>query len=265
MGAIVVCRVAAAIVEAAYAAHGDNAAQPNSFPPRTFRSMSLPLTHGVTALAVLMACAPASAQQLFKCTDGAGHVTYSDRMCNSPAPRPAPQPAPAPKAAPAPAAQAKTPAAPAAPADAVNRVASGKVTPGTVEDVLRHAMDLGDQNDYRRQCALAAPSLRFRVVDHSAGSPQTHAGGRSDICALQELSATMMAAAQLRASTRMGKPEISVHADGTRATARYETVTTIAQQGTAVMATRCKREETLALHGVRLLYTQVDAVCQPAG
>jgi len=147
----------------------------------------------------------------------------------------------------------------------MNRVASGKLTPGAVEGVLRHAMDLGDQSDYRRQCALAAPGLRFRVVDHSAGSPQTHVGGRGDICALQELSATMMASAQLRASTRMGKPEISIHTDGTRATARYDTMTTISQQGTAVMVTRCKREETLALHGDRLLYTQVDAVCKPAG
>jgi len=147
----------------------------------------------------------------------------------------------------------------------VNRVANGKLTPGAVESVLRHAVELGEQNDYRRQCALAAPSLRFHIVDHSTGSPQTHAGGRGDICALQELSATAMAAGQLRASIRMGKPEISVHTDGTRATARYDTMTTISQQGTAVMVTRCKREETLALHGDRLLYTQVDAVCKPAG
>jgi len=232
--------------------------------------MPLRLTPGATALTILMACGPASAQSLYKCTDGAGRVTYSDRMCSSPTPRPAPKSAPAPKAPSAPATQAKAPApsAPAgtsAPADAVNRVAGGKITPGAVEAVLRHAVDLGEQGDYRRQCALAAPSLRFRLVDYSSGSPQTHSGDRRGICAMQEMSAAAMEAAQLQASIHMDKPNINVQADGTSATARYETITTISQQGATVMVTRCKREETLALHGDRILYTEVNATCQPAG
>lgn len=207
----------------------------------------------------------AFAQHLFKCTNGNGQTTYSDRACEQ-APRPAPpaaRPAPAAKAsAPSAATAATATAAPASPAKPENIT---KLTPAVAEDVLQRALDMGDRRDYRGQCALAAPDLNFKLTDHSSSPPTVYSGGRADICALQQQSAQEMQSAGLRSATRMGKLDVRVSTDGSQATAKYESAAAISVQGQHALTMQCTREETLALYSGAVLYKRLNAVCRPVG
>ncbi|HET6829659.1 MAG TPA: hypothetical protein VFH35_13310 [Ramlibacter sp.] len=191
----------------------------------------------------LGAALPAQSQQLHKCRDASGRVTYSDKLCEAPPP--------------------PRPAAPAGPPP--NQAAEGKLTVQAVEGVLRHAAQLGMRSDYQAQCALAAPNLSFEITDHSTTPVQKFAGGRSELCGLQRESARVILANDLVPSIKLGKIDVRMNAEKTQATATSESVTTLARQGQAVMVTRCVREEVLGVVGKEILYLRVVATCRPAG
>lgn len=219
----------------------------------------------LAALVAALSTTTASAQHMFKCTNDKGQTTYSDRACEQ-APRPAP-PAARPAVATAPAARASAPAA-AAPATSSNSAKAEpitKLTPAVVEAVLQRAVDLGDRKDYRGQCALAAPDLIFKLTDHSNSPPSVYSGGRGDICALQQQSAQAMQAGGLRSSTRLNKMDIRVSADGTQATAKYESAAAISVEGQHALTMQCTREEVLGLYSGAVLYKRVTAACRPVG
>ena len=220
------------------------------------------------ALTATLGAAPAAAQTLFKCTDDKGHTTFSDRACAL-APRPA-APAAQRPAAPAPAVAVKAASA-AATVPPAPTVAQGKaenitkLTAPVVEGVLRRALELAEKSDHRGQCALAAPDLVFKLTDHSSSPASVFSGGRREICDLQLQSAQAMQAAGLRASIRLGKTDIRLNADGTQATAKSETASTISMQGQHLMTMQCTREEVFGLYSGSVLYQRVNATCKPVG
>ena len=220
------------------------------------------------ALTATLGAAPAAAQTLFKCTDDKGHTTFSDRACAL-APRPAAPTAQRP-AAPAPAVAVKAASA-AATVPPAPTVAQGKaenitkLTAPVVEGVLRRALELAEKSDHRGQCALAAPDLVFKLTDHSSSPASVFSGGRREICDLQLQSAQAMQAAGLRASIRLGKTDIRINADGTQATAKSETASTISMQGQHLMTMQCTREEVFGLYSGSVLYQRVNATCKPVG
>jgi hypothetical protein len=174
-----------------------------------------------------------------KCADEKDRITYSDTPCvNTPAPAAA-------RAQPVP-----------------NKVsAGGKLTEPAVDKLLRHAMELGNRNDYHAQCALAARDLSFKVVDHSISPPLVVQGGRKDICALQRDAVQNLMAANMRITFQAGKIVISLNADGSEAAASYETVATLSGPS-GKLTQRCKREDLLGLYAGEILYRRVSAVCQ---
>lgn len=212
----------------------------------------------LTAVAAAFFASSAWAQNLFKCVDDKGHATYSDRACAL-APRPAPPPSP--RAAPAPAA-ATAAAKASAPATTEN---ISKLTPTIVESVLRRALELAERSDYRAQCALAAPDLSFQITDQSTSPATVRSGGRPEICSAQRESAQGLRAAGASITSRMGKLDIRVSADGTQATAKYESFTDISVQGQHVLTAQCAREEVLALYNGAVLYKRLNNVCKPVG
>lgn len=217
----------------------------------------------LATLAAALSAPAALGQNLFKCVDDKGHATYSDRAC-AVAPRPAPPPSPRPAAVAASSAiKASTPVT--APSVAAPAPALTKLTPSVVEGVLHRAVELADRSDYRAQCALAAPDLSFKITDHSSSPASVYAGGRAEICALQQQSAQAMQASGLRSSSRLGKLDIRVSADGAQATAKSESWADISTQGQHVLTVQCTREEVLALYNGSALYKRVNAVCKPAG
>lgn len=219
----------------------------------------------LAALAASLSASTASSQNLFKCTDDKGHTTFSDRACAQ-APRPTP-PAPRPAPATAPVAKASPPSATAAAAPASTAKAESitKLAPDVVEGVLQRALELADRNDYRAQCALAAPDLNFKLTDHSSSPAGVRSGGRAEICALQQESAQAMQAAGLRSASRMNKPDIRVSGDGTQATAKYESKAAISVDGQHALTMQCTREDVLSLYSGTVLYKRVTAACRPVG
>jgi hypothetical protein len=176
-----------------------------------------------------------------KCPDEKGRITYSDRPCM----------------------QAAAPAAAAKAQPVPNKVgAGGKLTEPAVDKLLRYAMELGNRNDYETQCALAARDLAFKVVDHSISPALVLQGGRKEICARQREAIQNLTAANLRAVYQVGKIAINLSADGSEATASYETVVTLSGQGRGSLSQRCKREDVLGLYTGEILYRRVNAVCQ---
>lgn len=230
------------------------------------RNAPLLLAALVAALSATTACA----QHLFKCTNDKGQTTYSDRACEQ-APRPAPPAPPAAKPAAAPAAKASAPSAAATaagraqPATPPAAPPVTQLTPAVVEAVLQRALELADRSDYRAQCALAAPDLSFKLTDHSISPAGNHSGGRAEICALQRQSAQAMQEGGLRSASRMNKPDIRVAADGTQATAKYESRAAISVEGQHAVTMQCTREEVLGLYSGAVLYKRVTAVCRPVG
>lgn len=217
----------------------------------------------LATLAAAVTTSTASAQHMFKCTNDKGQTTYSDRACEQ-APRPAPpapRPAPAAKAGPA----AGTAAAAPAPAGPAKPESVAKLTPAIVEGVLHGALELADRRDYRAQCALAAPDLSFKLTDHSSSPAGVYTGGRAEICALQQESAQAMQAGGLRSSSRMNKADIRVNAEGTQATAKYESRAAISVEGQHAVTMLCTRDEVLGLYSGVVLYKRVTAVCRPVG
>jgi len=72
-----------------------------------------------------------------------------------------------------------------------------------------------------------------------------------------------MEANQYKALIKLDKLDISLDPEGTRATAKYETVTTLTQQGRRVLVQRCAREDVLGAYGNQILYSSAIAVCRP--
>lgn len=175
-----------------------------------------------------------------KCVDEKGRITYSDQPCM------------------------RAPASTAAKAQPLpNKVsAGGKLTEPMVDKLLRYAMELGNRGVYETQCALAARDLTFKVVDHSISPALVLQGGRKEICARQRDAVQNLAAANLRAVYQVGKISINLSADGSGATANYETVVTLSGQGRGSLSQRCKREDVLGLYTGEILYRRVSAVCQ---
>jgi hypothetical protein len=193
---------------------------------------------GLAVLAAALAASHAIAGPN-KCADERGRITYSDTPCVH---------------APAPAAARGQPVP--------NKVsAGGKLTEPAVDKLLRHALELGNRNDYQAQCALAARDLSFKVVDHSISPPLVVQGGRKDICALQRDAVQNLMAANMRIAFQAGKMVISLSADGSEAAASYETVATLSGQR-GKLTQRCKREDVLGLYAGEILYRRVSAVCQ---
>ncbi len=231
-------------------------------------------TYLLAALVAALSTATASAQHLFKCTNEKGQTTFSDRACEQ-APRPAPPAPPAAKPAAAPAAKASTAAAAATAAGKAQSATPNaaqpatppvtQLTPAVVEGVLQRALELADRSDYRAQCALAAPDLNFKLTDHSSSPAGHYSGGRAEICALQRQSAQAMQEGGLRSASRMNKPDIRVAADGTQATAKYESRAAISVEGQHAVTLHCTREEVLGLYSGVVLYKRVTAVCRPVG
>ena len=191
-------------------------------------------------LAAAILATPHALAGAYKCADETGRITYSDRPC-------AQAPAPA-------AAKAQT---------LPNKVsAGGKLTEPVVDKLLRHAMELGNRNDYEAQCALAARDLNFKVIDHTTSPALVVQGGRKEICALQREAAQGLTAANLRSVFKVDKIAISLSADGSQATASYETAVTLSGSGRGSMSQRCKREDVLGLYTGEILFKRVNAVCQ---
>jgi hypothetical protein len=197
----------------------------------------------LSALAcVLVMVSPHAAAQLYKCVGAYGKASYSDMPCPSSARPTEPRNAPPPLAV---------------------KATGGKLTSEAVAKVIDQAAVLAVRADYRAQCALAAPGISFTVTDHSSSPPLVLSGGRSEICALQRESAHALAANGLHPSIKLEKMEISLNADQTQATARYEAITTLTHQGRRVLVQRCVREEVLGLYGRSILYAKAEATCRP--
>lgn len=185
-----------------------------------------------------------AAETLYKCVDGRGKVSYSDKACQR-EPRP--------------------PAVLKAGQQGVNKAISGRLTEVLVTKVLLHASNLGMQSDYQGQCALAAMDIVFKITDDTVSPARVYSGGRAQICALQRDSATTIENAGLKAAIKHGPHRISLNADNTKATAKYRTTTTLSMQGQRVMTTECDREETLGVYGDVVLYSDVVATCRTSG
>lgn len=174
-----------------------------------------------------------------KCADEKGRITYSDTPCVQ-------APALAGKAQPVP-----------------NKVGAGdKLTAPMVDKLLRHAMELGNRNDYEAQCALAARDLSFKITDHTVKPAMVVQGGRREICALQREAVQGLLASRLRIAFQVGQIVITLSADGREAAASYETVATVTGQGPGRLSQRCKREDVMGLYAGEILYRRVNAVCQ---
>ena len=203
------------------------------------------MRHYFASYAALMLAlvAPHAAAQLYKCTDEKGATAYSDMPCVR-----APKPGESARAAQMPA----------------NQVSGGKLSENAVAKVLRHAAELAVHSDHRGQCALAAPDLSFKITDHSSAPPTVLVGGRAEICALQRDSALAMQANNFQAASKLGKINITLSPDGTKASAKFETVTTVTLQGRTVMIQRCVQDQVLGVYGDAILYSGVNASCRLA-
>ncbi|MDP2371771.1 DUF4124 domain-containing protein [Rhodoferax sp.] len=200
------------------------------------------LRYFVVALMVAL-LSPDGMAQLYKCKDGRGEMAYSDMPCERSGKLGEPRRASVPTKV---------------------TVGDGKLTQSAVAKVIEHAAALVVRSDYQGQCALAAPDLSFTATDNSSAAPVIVSGGRAEFCALQRDAARAMAASNLRAGPKLDKMAISLNADSTQATAKYDIVTTISQQGRAVMVQRCAREDVLAVYGRRILYARANASCRSA-
>ncbi len=192
---------------------------------------------------VLFVATSASAQ-LFKCTDEHGRSTYSDKMC---------------------------PEVRRSSLTEVSRRGSSvaqstgpiKLTPSSVEAVVRHATSLAMRGDYQAQCALAAPELRFRTTEMVSSPPKVTSGGKSELCLLQRKSAIGLQDLQANIVLKLGKLDINVQPDGNRASVKYDVTGAVRIGGETAMMLRCSRSETLGIFGGEILYVQTESVCYP--
>ena len=121
----------------------------------------------------LLACSATAsfnaAAQMYKCVDEAGKVAYSDKACAPPPSRVQASPTPAP-----------------------TKLKDGKLSDEAVIAAVQLGQRLGNQLDYRAQCALGAKDLSFKITDHTQKPPLVISGGRAVMCGLQEESAAEM-------------------------------------------------------------------------
>ena len=215
----------------------------------------------LVALTLALGVLPSTAAlaQIYKCREDNGKIVYSDSPCRPPPPSKVvatPSPTPAAKAA------LSLPAAvPSAPV--LNAAKGGKLNEASVAALLLHASDLSMQSDYRAQCALAAPDIKFIITDESTRPATVLNGGRKEICDAQRDSALAIQAGQLQPVVVLGKQSITINSAGTRAVASYESTTTLSMQGQAVMRMRCARKENLSVYQEQILYSDVLATCKP--
>lgn len=194
--------------------------------------------------------------QIYKCKADNGKIVYSDSPCRPPPPPKvvvAPSPPPVAKVA---------PPAPAPPAPVFNAAKGGKLNEASVAALLQHATDLSVQSNYRAQCALAAPDIKFILTDQSTRPATVLNGGRKELCDAQRDSALAIQSAQLQPAVVLGKQNINVNNAGTQAVASYESTTTLSMQGQAVVRMRCARKETLSVYQEQILYSDVVATCK---
>lgn len=192
---------------------------------------------------LLAALSSHAAAQLYKCKDGRGEMVFSDMPCARAGKLGEPRRTNLPAAA---------------------QVGDGKLTQSAVSKVIQHAAALVVRSDHQAQCALAAPDLSFTVTDQSSAPPLVVSGGRSELCALQRDAARALEANKRRASPKLDKLTISLNADSSQASAKYDIITTITQQGRAVMVQRCAREDQFGVYGRQILYSRVSSTCRTA-
>ncbi|MBK6293140.1 MAG: DUF4124 domain-containing protein [Rhodoferax sp.] len=192
---------------------------------------------------LLAALSSHAAAQLYKCKDGRGEMVFSDMPCARAGKLGEPRRTNLPAAA---------------------QVGDGKLTQSAVTKVIQHAAALVVRSDHQAQCALAAPDLSFTATDQSSAPPLVVSGGRSELCALQRDAARALEANKGRASPKLDKLTISLNADSSQASAKYDIITTITQQGRAVMVQRCAREDQFGVYGRQILYSRVSSTCRTA-
>jgi Domain of unknown function (DUF4124) len=197
----------------------------------------------VAAALLLAALATQVSAQLYQCKDGRGEMVFSDMPCARVGKLGEPR-------------RTNVPAA--------TQMGDGKLTQSAVTKVIQHAAALAVRADYQAQCALAAPDLSFTVTDQSSTPPSVVSGGRSELCALQRDAARALEANKGRASPKLDKLTVTLNADATQASARYDIVTTLTQRGRAVMVQRCAREDQFGVYGRQILYSRVSATCRSA-
>jgi hypothetical protein len=213
---------------------------------------TLPVAFLICALATPMAFA----QMRYKCVDGRGHTIYSDRPCE-PGPLPAP---PKPKLQRDAAAQTTAATAPTQPAP--NIATNGKLTEASVKTVLEYSLDLSEKLDFRGQCALAAPDLKFSITDKTRSPVEQQSGGRKEICDLEKEGAIAAQAAGMQFSSKIQKLTIRLNSDNTQAATNYETVTAISVQGQTILRQLCTQQDTLAVYDGKILFKAANAVCK---
>lgn len=210
----------------------------------------------ILALAVLPSTAALA--QIYKCKEDNGKTVYSDSPC-----RPPPPPKVVVTPSPTPLAKAALPLPAAVPqAPVLNAAKGGKLNAASVAALIQHASDLSMQSNYRAQCALAAPDIKFILTDESTRPTTVLNGGRKELCDAQRDSALAIQAAQLQPVVVLGKQSINVNSAGTRAVASYESTTAISMQGQVVMRLRCARKETVSVYQEEILYSDVVATCK---
>ena len=178
--------------------------------------------------------------QLHKCVDEAGKVSYSDKACVPPPSRVQASPTPAP-----------------------TKLKDGKLSEEAVIAAVQLGMRLGNQLDYRAQCALGAKDLSFKITDHTQKPPLVISGGRAVMCGLQEESAAEMMAAGITPIFTASNITVDIDASGMKAVAKYDTLVRLSIKGKTMASQRCNREDQLGLYAGQVLFSRAVAVCQP--
>ena len=202
----------------------------------------------ITCAALLAATAQmAGAQQLFKCKDDKGQVTFSDRGCQISAKEAAKRPVPT--------------------VQSMSEKSNGgieKLTPVNVEELIQKANATVASSDYKAQCALLAPDLLFSISDASTTPPLSMAGGRGKLCNYMQQSADLARTAGIRATSTLEKVAVNIQEDGKVATAKYATVQKMSAKGMPTITIRCVQDDQLGLYNGNILFNRSTATCSPA-
>lgn len=192
----------------------------------------------------MLCVASQASAQLYKCIDEHGGTTYSDKMC--------------------PEVRKK---ASATPSKAENPVAKSKgpvkLTPASVEAVVRQAISMAMRGDYQGQCALAAPELKFSITETNSNPPKVMSGGKREFCAAQRKSAIDLQEMQVNVVWKLGKLDLAIQPDGSRASVKYEITGAARMDGETLLMLRCSRSEVLGIFSDEILFVLTESVCRP--
>lgn len=187
-----------------------------------------------------------NAQQLFKCKDERGQITFSDTGCKLSPKEKARRPVPT--------------------VESLSKASKGDVamlTPTNVEAMLQKANDLTGRGDYRAQCAMLAPDLLFNITDRSSNPPVTMAGGKQKMCAYTQQSEEMLRASGVSTSGKLGKLAIKVGEDGQTAKVNYTSIQTMSARGMPTLTIRCVQEDGVGIYNGNILFNRSSATCDP--